>query len=273
MAVRKKRQRVVRTYTQRSRTQQSAMEEAVASTNGSRTKKGQKLNMSKNDLSMNWKIVAQVMLGVEPLITSVVTSAVTASTRGILADVTESQTRLHNELATLQKEVRLQRFQLDRLEQYGRRDSVQIHGLAETVGGEEETGEGSTTKLISLAADMGVTLKPDDISISHRIPVRASECRPLIVKFVGRSTKVNMMRSKRALRENQSRRVVYANDDLTQLREIKHDTGVNKVWTIDGRIVCTLFEDGREVKRFVDSPVDLFNLGWSEEKVGGLGLY
>ena len=39
------------------------------------------------------------------------------------------------------------------------------------------------------------------------------------------------------------------------------------------RIFCTQYEDGREVKRFVDSPDDLFKLGWSEEKVVGLGLY
>ena len=107
-----------------------------------------------------------------PLITSVVTSAVTASTRAILADVTESHTKLRNEVAPLQKEVRLHRFQLDRLEQYGRRDSVRIHGLAETTG-EPETPDGSTAKVISLAVDMGVTLKPDDISISHRLPARA----------------------------------------------------------------------------------------------------
>ena len=87
----------------------------------------------------------------EPLITRVVTSAVTSSTRAILADVTESHTKLSNEVATLQKEVRLHRFQLDRLEQYGRRDSVRIHGLAETTGGESETAEGSTAKVISLA--------------------------------------------------------------------------------------------------------------------------
>ena len=89
----------------------TAMEEAVASTNGSRTKKaGQKVNVSKSDLAMIGEIVAQVMLGVQPLITSVVTSAVTASTRAILADVAESHTQLRNEVASLQKEVRLHRF-------------------------------------------------------------------------------------------------------------------------------------------------------------------
>ena len=154
---------------------------------------------------------------------------------------------------------------------------MRIHGPAETTG-EPETADGSTAKVISLAANMAMTLKPDDISISHRLPARAGECRPLIVKFVRRSTKVNLMRSKWALREKASRRGVYVNDDLTQLRgrlvrEMKRDTGVNKVWSIDGRIFCTQYEDGREVKRFVDSPDDLFKLGWSEEKVVGLGLY
>ena len=48
----------------------SAMEETVACTKGSRAKKAQKLNVSKNDLLMIGEIVAQVMLGVEPLITS-----------------------------------------------------------------------------------------------------------------------------------------------------------------------------------------------------------
>ena len=77
---------------------------------------------------------------------------------------------------------------------------------------------------------MGVTLKPDDISISHRLPANAGECRPLIVKFVRRSKKVNMMRRKRALRENPSRRGVYVNDDLTRqrlVREIKRETPVS----------------------------------------------
>ena len=123
MEVRKKSQIVVQTHTTIEDAVKTAMEEAVASTNGSRTKKaGQKVNVSKSDLAMIGDIVAQVMLGLQPLIASVVTSAVTASTRAILADVAESHTQLCNEVASLQKEVRLHRFQLDRLEQYGRRD-------------------------------------------------------------------------------------------------------------------------------------------------------
>ena len=101
----------------------------------------------------------------------------------------------------------MQRFQLARLEQYGVRDSVRIHGLAERV-------EGSTAKVISLAADMGVTLKPDDTSIISQ--ARAGECRPLIVKFVRRSTKVTFMKSKREPKS------------VRRLRQ-RHDTAEGKV--------------------------------------------
>ena len=64
-------------------------------------------------------------------------------------------------------------FQLDHLEDYGRRHSLRSHGQVETAG-EPETVKGLTAKVISLAANMGVTLKPD-ITISHRLPARAAD--------------------------------------------------------------------------------------------------
>ena len=51
---------------------------------------------------------------------------------------------------------------------------MRIHGQVETTG-EPETVEGLIAKVISLAANMGVTLKRDDISISHRLPARAAD--------------------------------------------------------------------------------------------------
>ena len=78
--------------------------------------------------------------------------------------------------------------------------------------------------------------------------------------------KTTINRSKRVLREN-----------LTPLRgkilrELKKDTAINNVRTIDSRIFCTQYEDGREVK-IIDSPDYLFKIGWDEEKVISLGLY
>ena len=127
---------------------------------------GQKLNISKIR-----EIVAQVMLGVEPLITSMVTSAVTMSTRAILADVAESHVKLWNDVATLQKEViwsstaggiqcagpsgavRPAGFSaLDRLEQYGRRDSVRWTVWSSTAGGIQCAGPSGAVRPAGFSA-------------------------------------------------------------------------------------------------------------------------
>ena len=47
--------------------------------------------------------------------------------------------------------------EIDRLEQYGRRDKMHIFGLEET------KGEDTTTKVAELAADMGVSISANDI--------------------------------------------------------------------------------------------------------------
>ena len=54
---------------------------------------------------------------------------------------------------------------------------------------------------------------------------------------------------------------------------MKRDAAVKKVWSIDGRIFCVQDENGQEVRKVVESPEDLFGVGWSEERVAALGLY
>ena len=65
---------------------------------------------------------------------------------------------------------------------------------------------------------------------------------------------------------------LYINDDLTALRsrlvyELKRDAGVQKVWTIDGRIFCVQVENGHEVRKVVESAEVSFRC-WL---VGGAG--
>ena len=42
---------------------------------------------------------------------------------------------------------------------------------------------------------------------------------------------------------------------------------------MNGKIMCIQEENGKEVKKTIDSPDDLFKVGLSEEKVAGLGFY
>ena len=153
-------------------------------------------------------IVSQVVLAIRPLLIKVVTSAVITATRQLMNDMATKTAERKAELDGLKKEVQLQKFELDRLEQYSRRESIRICGVDET------TGEDTDDLVRELAADIGVTLKPEDISVSHRLPGRPGSTRPIIVKFVRRNTKTTMMKNKRKLRDA-NRKGVYINDDLT----------------------------------------------------------
>ena len=207
-------------------------------------------------------------------VTSAVTSAVAVASRQIMSELRhdmEEVKEMREEVESLQVRVHTQSFELDRLQQYGRRDNVRVNGI-------EETAEESTNSImVKLASDMGVPITEQDISVSHRMGRNTTgKPRPIIAKFVRRDTKTRMMRAKKELRGLSGCRNVYINDDLTSLRsrlvyELNRDDTIKSVWTIEGRIMCIQEEGGKEMKKVIDSPDDLFKVGWSEDKVAGLG--
>ena len=97
------------------------------------------------------------------------------------------------------------------------------------------------------------------------------------MKLVRRDTKFELMRNKK-MRAMEKYRHVYVNDDLTTSRSklvkiLKGEKEIKSVWTIEGRINCMFDRDGHEVRKVIESPDDLFKLGWTEAKIAGLGLY
>ena len=58
---------------------------------------------------------------------------------------------------------------INNMEQYSRRDCVEISGLP------EEPGENTNTLTIKVASLMGLNLEEKDISISHRLPSNAQQ--------------------------------------------------------------------------------------------------
>ena len=135
---------------------------------------------------------------------------------------------------------------------------------------------------MKVAKDMGLDISPNDISISHRAGGprrgRSDKPRPILAKFVRRECKSQMMYRKKNLRQVEAYRNVYVQEDLTKARsklvfELKRASDVKRVWTVNGRIVCLIEINGHETKKEVETPDDLFHLGWSEERVLSLGLY
>lgn len=137
--------------------------------------------------------------------------------------------------------------------------------------------ENITGTVIYLANKIGVSLDVNDISECYRVPTRKG-VKPIIVKFVRRSSKYELMKNKKKLKGTGDHGV-YIQDDLTAfrsklLRTVKNDAKVKSCWSVDGRIVCIIVEGGKDVKKYIDSPEDLLpKLGWTEAMLKESGLY
>ena len=213
-------------------------------------------------------IVAQVLATIQPIIVQSVTAAVAAAMKELMKELQKPLENLRQMESVPNQGTALEG--IDRLEQYGRRDNIRIYGLEET------RNEDTTEKVVKLAADIGVTITANDISVSHRLPQTGkravSKAKPIIVKFVRRSTKQLLMRSKKELRKKENRKNVYVEEDLTPLRSrmvraLRGETGIKTVWSIDGRIFAIRMKDGKEEKVVIDSAQDLRKVGWTAEGI------
>lgn len=160
--------------------------------------------------------------------------------------------------------IQRQTFDIDRLEQYSRRDNIRVRGIP------QKESEDTDQIIIDLAKECGITMSKQDISTSHRTQNKTGAPPTIIARLVRRDVKISLMRAKKVLRNKHKN--IYIDEDLTPLRAkmffaLRKDPDVDAVWTIDGRIHCKVRSNGKEQKAVVDSPDDLFAIGWSEDKM------
>jgi hypothetical protein len=118
--------------------------------------------------------------------------------------------------------VRRLTYAYDRLEQYTRRESVE-------------------TKTLKVLKDAGVEVVPDDIAAVRRVGKPQNGIRPILVKFVSRRKRHEVMVKKKTLKGKPGYESVFIGDDLTPLRArlfgtVKKLPNVDKAWVVDGRI-------------------------------------
>lgn len=191
-----------------------------------------------------------------PSLANIITVAVSTAVTTAMNVFVE---KMESKVAEMQRYCLLNKFENDKLEQYSRRDNLRISGLEEDV---DETEEVLEAKVIELAADIGVKLKPEEISVAHRLGKPRDGGRPLIVRFCHRKKRNEMMSNKKRLKGSQ--RKVYINEDLTSLRAtmfsmVKEQETVKGVSTRDGSISAWLTSGGRPV--VVNTPDDLLKVG------------
>ena len=153
---------------------------------------------------------------------------------------------------------------LDELEQYSRKNSVEIHGIPEDIGI-------STDEVVcKVAAAVGVQIEEDDIEISHRLH-RKKGIKPIIAKFANHKDKAKLYKARVQLRNvtlstvfpnysatGPSGQRIFINENLTRYQnemmklaiEKRKDGKILSAWSLDGKIFIKTSPSGRPRQMF-----------------------
>ena len=187
----------------------------------------------------------------------------------MLAEVSRELEETKGTVKQLKEQVLKLNFNNDRLEQYTRKDNALISNIPDPKSKEEDTN----AIVIAVANEIGVTIREEDISTSHRLgSITSDYVRPIIVRFNRRDVKRNLLKKRKLLKDNVTYPKVFLNDDLTRWRYkiSKELRGQNfKVWSHDGKI---LFKNEESEISVMDTYQDFCKLEWTEEKLSELGI-
>jgi len=138
------------------------------------------------------------------------------------------------------------KIESNNLAQYSRRDTLEISGIPVS------TDENTNQLVCKLGNILGVSIKDEDISISHRLPVGKSNTAvalhtktpAIIVKFVRRDVRNELYKSRKALKDKTSEQKFFINGSLTpknkslfkECLKVKRVLHYKFLWTRNGNI-------------------------------------
>ena len=134
------------------------------------------------------------------------------------------------------------------VESYTRRENVKILGVQESSN--RETNEETMEKILKVANETNAQIELKDISIAHRLPSRASQNKPIIVRFARRIAQLQLLRNKKSLSENSDYRHIKIYEDISQarakfIRKMREDQRIVSTWTREGTIFFVWKDDGK----------------------------
>ena len=162
--------------------------------------------------------------------------------------------------------------ELDNLEQYTRKNSLEIHGVP------EDAYTSTEEVVLKLAEALDVHILSDDIEISHKLNTRN---KSIIVKFLNHKVKTELYKSRTKLRHIKAADLfpsrnyssaagreprIFINENLTDHRrriismanKMRKDQLIQSAWTLDGKIFVKTSTEGSPLRIF--SLDDLDNL-------------
>ena len=190
------------------------------------------------------------------------------ATKGVLNDVKNTSKESRIELDAAKRKISQQRDEineqyhgLDDLEQYSRKNSLEIVGIPESI----RENEGAVLKI---ANALNFQVKPEDIHICHRVKRKRSS--PIIVRFVSHKVKSSFYKQRVRLKNvhfadifpdaTAADRVqaskIFINKNLTAFRRelvgkanaSKEELSLLSVWTIDGKVFVQTSPEGRPIR-------------------------
>ena len=185
---------------------------------------------------------------------------------------------LKNTLRSLEASIQSVAMDLNDLELYGRRECIEIRGIPPPRVALQETDD-TNDIAVQVGELMGVTIEPEDISVSHRLKIsqnyigRSAKEPPIIVKFTRRDVKEKFYRARGQLCLKTTSDLGYVQDNkiyiaesLTELNKklfnrclnVRREKAYQFLWTSNGRIYMRKDKDSRT--NIIASPNDLLKL-------------
>ena len=153
---------------------------------------------------------------------------------------------------------------LDELEQYSRKNSLEFHGIPDDVGI-------TTDEVVcKVAQAVGVEMEPEKIEISHRLK-RKKGIKPIIAKFANRKDKAKCYKSRIRLKDvtlstifpsysgtSLADQRIFINENLTGYRsemmklaiEKRREEKILSTWSLDGKLFVKTSPTGRPRQMF-----------------------
>ncbi|CAH3141293.1 unnamed protein product, partial [Porites lobata] len=125
----------------------------------------------------------------------------------------------------------------DKLEQYTRKNSIEIHGVPEYAYTETED------VVLKLAEALDVSVEPKDIEICHKLNRKGN--KPIIVKFISHKVKTNLYRARAKLKNNLTS---YRKKIMNRANEMRRNDELLSVWSMDGSIYVKTSPQGKPVR-------------------------
>ena len=182
----------------------------------------------------------------------------------IIRNLQVENERLSKKVNVLESRILTVENEHNSLEQYGRRNNIEITGIPDNV-----LDQNLEEKVVDILNEISVNVSPKDIEVCNRVGVWKNRSKKTIVCFINRKHAKEVLTSKKILRKSSSPNCnVFINENLTVKnneitfldRKLKHSGHLNKIYTRDGTVHISSPEIHRGKVLKIYHINDLFNL-------------